>query len=286
WGYGELALGFGVSPTDANRVLITDFGFAHGTTDGGASWQALYIQPADRNTPGSNITPGRPYHDSGLDNTTAWGVTWADATHLFVANSDVKGQISSDGGQSFGFGYTGDNYNSAFRVIRHSNGALYAATGSRHDLYQSTTLTDATLDIATGAVLYSTNLGVTWQTLHDFGHETAWVAADPTNANRLYAAVVNSNSAIGGIWVTNNLSAGSGSTWTKLVNPPRTEGHPFNIVVLNDGTLVVSYSAHRAGANLAFTASSGVFVSTNGGVTWADRSTPGLVSWTKDGVID
>lgn len=286
WGYGELALGFAVSPTDSSRAVITDFGFAHGTANGGTSWQALYVQPGDRNTAGASIVPGKPYHSSGLDNTTSWGVTWSDSARLFVSNSDIRGQISLDGGQSFGFGYTGHAYNSMFRVIAHSNGNLYGAAGSRHDMYQSTTLTDSLLDTATGAVLYSTNKGSTWQVLHDFARQVAWVAADPTDANRLYAAVVHSSSAIGGIWVTNNLSAGSASTWTKLANPPRTEGHPFNIVVLNDGTLVVSYSARRAGSPLAFTASSGVFVSSNGGQTWADRSAPGLRYWTKDVVVD
>jgi hypothetical protein len=284
WGYGELALGFGVSALDASRVVITDFGFAHGTSDGGTSWQALYVQPADRNAAGSNITLGRAYHSSGLDNTTSWGVTWADAQHMFVSNSDIKGQISSDGGQTFGFGFTGQNYNSTFRVITTTNGNMYAATGSRHDLYQSTTLTDSLLDSATGAVLFSTNRGAAWSVLHDFGHEVAWVASDPTNANRMYAAVVSST--VGGIYVTNNLSAGSGSTWTKVNNPPRTQGHPFNIVVLNDGSLVVSYSGRRAGSPLAFTASSGVFFSTDGGQTWADRSSAGLQYWTNDVVVD
>src|SRR5262249_55548125 len=84
---------------------------------------------------------------------------------------------------------------------------------------------------------------------------------------------------------TNNLSAGAASTWTRLPNPPRTEGHPFNIVVLNDGTLVVTYSGRRTSAG-AFTASSGVFVSTDGGNTWLDRSAAGLRYWTKDVVID
>ena len=58
---------------------------------------------------------------------------------------------------------------------------------------------------------------MTWQTLHNFGHEVAWVAADPTNSNRLYAAVVHSNSAIGGIWVTVNMRGGAeyGESWHK-----------------------------------------------------------------------
>lgn len=286
WGYGELALGFAVSPTDSSRVVITDFGFAHGTSDGGSSWQAFYVNPADRNAPGVNIVAGKPYHSSGLDNTTSWGVTWADSSHLYVSNSDIRGQISLDGGQTFGFGYSGQPYNSMFRVVAHPNGNLYGAAGSRHDMYQSTTLTDALLDTATGAILFSTTKGSSWQVLHDFGRQVAWVAADPTNAERLYAAVVSSNAAVGGIWVTNNLSAGSASTWTKLPNAPRTQGHPFNIVVLNDGTLVVSYSARRAGSPLAFTASSGVFASADGGQTWADRSAPGLQYWTKDVVVD
>src|SRR5206468_201875 len=97
-----------------------------------------------------------------------------------------------------------------------------------------------------------------------------------------------------GIFVTNNLSAGAASTWTKLTNPQRTEGHPFNVQVLNDGTLVVTYSARRATINgvTQFTPSSGVFVSTDGGQTWADRTDQGSVAgtgmqyWTKDLLID
>src|SRR5207249_1421856 len=50
--------------------------------------------------------------------------------------------------------------------------------------------------------------------------------------------------------------------------------------------LVVSYSARRAGVPLVFTASSGVFVSSDGGQTWADRSAPGLQYWTKDVIVD
>lgn len=281
WSYGEMALGFAVSSADPNRLVITDLGFAHSSSDGGATWQALYVSPADRNPIGSPTPSGRTYHDSGLDNTTAWGVTFIDATHVFISNSDVRGQLSLDGGQTFGFGYTGHTLNSMYRVVKAANGTLYGATGSVHDLYQSTTLTDARIDGATGQVLMSTNQGLTWTLVHNFGHEVAWVATDPTNANRLYASVVHSTA--GGIYVTNNLSAGSASTWTRLTSPPRTEGHPFNIVVLNDGTLVASYSGRRT---TAFTASSGVFASTDGGQTWADRSAPGMLYWTKDVVVD
>jgi hypothetical protein len=288
WSYGQYALGFEVSPTDANRLIISDLGFAHSSSDGGATWQALYVAPGDRNPAGAATPTGRSYHDSGLDNTTSWSVAWADASHVVIGNSDVKGQLSLDAGQTFGFGYAGDNFNSMYRVIPHLNGNLYAAVGTRHDLYQSTTLTDATIDSATGEVLFSTNKGVTWQVLHNFGHEVDWVAADPTNANRLYAAVVNSNTAIGGIWVTNNLSAGTTSTWTQLSAPPRTQGHPDTISVLNDGSVLASFSGRRGLVSGAtnFTQSSGVFLYNPATQTWADRSATGLDYWTKDVVVD
>jgi hypothetical protein len=56
--------------------------------------------------------------------------------------------------------------------------------------------------------------------------------------------------------------------------------------VLNDGTIVATFSGRRAGSPVNFTASSGVFVSTDGGLTWADRSDPGMKYWTSDVVVD
>ena len=80
-----------------------------------------------------------------------------------------------------------------------------------------------------------------------------------------------------------------------MANPPRTEGHPYNIRILNDGSLVVSYSCRRAGSPQAFTRSSGVFYSTDGGQTWQDRTlinvnniygAPDMSYYTRDVVID
>ncbi|MCY7362571.1 MAG: hypothetical protein LH629_10985, partial [Ignavibacteria bacterium] len=86
-------------------------------------------------------------------------------------------------------------------------------------------------------------------------------------------------------FVSSNIQNGAASTWVKLTNPPRTEGHPFNIKVLNDGTLLCSYSGRRNTAG-TFTASSGIFISTNSGTSWIDRSHSGMLYWTKDVVVD
>lgn len=283
WSYGENAMGFTVDLFDPNRIVITDFGFAHMSEDGGVSWRALYVNPADLNPAGASIPAGESYRSSGIDNTTVWGMTWTSPTHIVTANSDIRGVQSYDGGQSWGFNYTGHTANSLYRSIVHpTTGVVYAATASVHDMYQSTHLTDAAINGGTGSVLFSTNGGTTWQTMHNFGRVVTWVEADPTNPNRLYASVAHSTD--GGIYVTNNANAGAASTWTKLANPPRTEGHAFNIKVLADGTLVVTYSGRRTGSG--FTASSGVFVSTNGGTSWQDRSAAGMQYWTKDIVVD
>jgi photosystem II stability/assembly factor-like uncharacterized protein len=281
WGYGELAFGLTVAASDPNRIIVSDEGFAHASTDGGATWKALYVNPNDLNPAGANTPTGKLYHSSGLDNTTSWDITWAGTNNVFISNSDVRGQLSTDSGQSFGFGYAGHSLNSMYYIAKASNGTLYGAEASIHDLYQSTHLTDSTIDGGTGAVLASTNNGATWTTIHSFGKVVDWVATDPTNSNRLYASVASST--VGGVYVTNNLSAGASSTWTKVTNPPRTEGHAFSIVVLNNGNLLASFSGHRTSN---FTASSGVFLSTDGGTTWSDRSAAGLQYWTQDVVVD
>lgn len=286
WSYGEMALGFAVAPLDSTRMIITDFGFAHISEDSGASWRALYVTPDDLNPAGQRIQAGQSYKSSGLENSTSWDLTWTSPSHIIGSFADIRSAVSNDGGATWSFNYTGDTQNAMYRSVvvqRAGKEYVYAATASVHDMYQSTYLTDARIDGGTGQILFSSDGGNTWQQMHNFGHVVTWVEADPNNLNRLYAAVANSTA--GGIYVTNDAQDGAASTWTKLATPPRTEGHAFNIRVLNDGTLVVSYSGRRNSSG-AFTASSGVFISTTAGQSWQDVSAPGMLYWTKDIVID
>ena len=283
WGYGGGALGLAVAPNDSAKIAFTDLGFAHVSTNGGAYWKQAYVNPADQNGTNALTPKGRAYRGVGLEDTSCWGVTWADSNHLVAGYSDIKGIISADAGNSWSFGYTGHSLNSMYRCVKHPvTGILYAGTSSIHDMYQSTHLTDASIDGGSGLVLFSANQGVTWQTLYNAAHPVIWVGTDPNNTNRLYASVIHST--LGGIFVSSNIQNGAASTWTKLATPPRTQGHPFNIHVLNDGTLVCTYSGRRT--STAFTASSGVFVSLDGGTTWLDRSHTNMSYWTKDLVID
>ena len=63
WSYGECALGFAVSPVDPNRVIITDLGFMHVTTNGGVTWQQAYDWVGCQNPVGS-ATPKTTFYSN------------------------------------------------------------------------------------------------------------------------------------------------------------------------------------------------------------------------------
>jgi len=283
WGYGEVVFGLAVAPSNSAAVVFTDMGFVHNSTNGGAAWRQAYTSAADQHPAGTTSIAKKTYHSSGLEDTTAWQIFWSDPTNVFGAFSDIRGIRSTDGGNSWSFNYTGHDANTMYRAFIHPvSKIIYAATSDIHDMYQSTRLANNPLDTADphGNIIYSADKGATWQTLHAFNHPVFWLCPDPGNTNTIYASVVSSVS--GGIFVCANIAAGASSIWTKLPAPPRTEGHPACLNVLNDGKLVATYSGHRTSS---FTASSGVFIYDPKVQTWTDVSDPGMKYWTKDLIV-
>jgi len=282
WSYGEYALGFEVSTLDKNNLLLTDLGCAHASDDGGKTWRAVYTTPLTARAVGT-CPKGQAYLGNGMEMTSIWQMLWFDAANLFVCATDIKGYRSTDGGKSWSFNYVGHDLNTMYRAVTHpATKVTYAAVSSVHDMYQSTYLADARIDSGSGAVLASSDMGANWKTVGKLAKPVVWVELDPRNPNRLYAAMISSKE--GGIYVTDDLDKGVGCSWTRLAAPPRTEGHPYNIRVLTDGALVCTFSGRRAPQQ--FTASSGVFLSADGGKTWEDRTDPAMRYWTKDMIID
>jgi hypothetical protein len=282
WGYGECAEGFAVSRGNADRVAITDMGFVHVTSDGGTSWRQAYLHPADQNPAGAATPKGRAYRGIGAEDTSVWWLTWPDATTIFASFTDMTSLRSTDGGVSWvRDAQNGLSQNTTYQALLAPSGTLYAPTSPVHDMYMSYRLQDAQLDVAGGTVMQSVDKGARWTLVHDFGHPVVFLALDPNDPETMYASVVHHTA--GGVFRTTNLSQGASSTWTKLANPPRTEGHPYNLVVLSDGSVVATYAGRRT---TTFTDSAGVFVLPPGGSTWTDVSDAGMHYWVKDLVVD
>lgn len=284
WDYGEVALGLAVSPRDSRRVILTDLGFAHVSEDGGQRWRQAYVDGRDENPPGRPTPKSRFYRSCGLEPTSCWWLTWSAPLTLFASFTDISGVFSRDGGTS----WTRDSknglaYNTTYHVVVHPRtGVLYGATASVHDLYQSPYLRDARIDGGTGAVLTSSDGGAHWRVAYDFGHPVIWLALDPNRPNLLYASVVNSR--VGGIYRLDldHLDRPA----LPLPAPPRTRGHPYNVHVLSDGSILASAAGHQEGNTRVFAERSGVFLLPPEGTAWEDRSAPEMRLWTKDIVVD
>ena len=286
WSFPEAPFGFAVAQNDANTVMLSDYSCAHITTDGGTSWHQQYLSHDDEN-PKNNPTPaGKKYHGIGLENTSCWQILWNDSLHLLAGYSDINGIMSDDKGESWKF-IPNLTQNTVYRIVKQTNGNIYACTSNIHDMFQSTRIYDAQIDAGTGAVYVSTDNGTSFALLHNFGHPVVWIALDPSDPGTMYASVLHHNSqSTGGIWVTTNLGAGAASTWSKMPAPPRSNGHPFAINVLGNGDLVCSFSARKPLGSTPFTDSSGVYYYNKAASAWYDRSDANMRFWTQDVVVD
>lgn len=289
WSWGETVFGMSVAPNNSNKAMFGSYSDVHLTSDGGTTWKQAYVLNADDHPAGSATPTQRAYHSIGLENTSCWQVYWHSAAYMLGAFSDIGGIRSVDNGNSWSYTCNGMSVNSVYRVTATPGGTMFAGTSGIHDMYQSTRLKDAQLDAAdaNGKIMYSTDGGANWSLLHSFGHPVFWLAIDPNDSNKMYASVINYAGAgsAGGIWMTSNLNTLGASTWTHLANPPRTEGHPASILVLNDGKVLCTFSGHINTSGV-FTASSGVFLYDPATSTWSDVSDPGMDYWTKDIIAD
>lgn len=82
----------GVSPTDGNTAIVTDWYRTMKTMDGGKTWEQVYSKKQ-----------GEGYVSRGLDVTTAYGVHFDpfDSSHLAISFTDIGYHHSYDGGATW-----------------------------------------------------------------------------------------------------------------------------------------------------------------------------------------
>lgn len=290
YSWSETCFGITVAPNNSQKVIFSNYSNIQTSSDGGKTWQQAYVNKDDQNPKGMLTPKHKSYGSIGLENTTCHQVSWQSPNIMMASFSDIGGIRSVDGGNTWGFNYTGFSVNSLYRTANVGS-KTFGACSNIHDMYQSTRLQDNILDSkdANGKIVFTSDSGATWNDLHNFNHPVYWIEADPNNANRMYASVIHyggtQGTQLGGIYRTDDLNNLSTSQWTKLSNPPRTEGHPACLKVLKDGNLLCTFSGRRSSAG-AFTASSGVFMYNISSNTWNDLSHAGMNYWTNDIVID
>lgn len=281
WYWAEKALSLTVHPYNADIAILSDFGFPFLSTDGGALWTGLYGNPDDINPAGSIVNTSKTYHSNGLNPSAAWYIGFPDESYRYACYTDMHGADSHDAGNTFRSLNTG--YNTTYYFLKIGDKWL-TANSQVHDLYQSTTLKDDAIDWGTGAIRVSNNEGLTYDILETFAGPVIWMAADPAQPGRVYCSVVDNQS--GGIYVCQDIHQFPNDIWSKLPDPPRTEGHPYTVEVLPDGGVVCTFSARRTGSGI-FTTSSGVFYLPAGSSSWIDCSVADdMLYYCKDVVVD
>jgi len=279
--------GVEVNPNDPDHVLVL-CNYGHVSPDGGNTWSAIYVDPATKNPLGQPSYTVEYFTSSGLDVTSVNDIHFFDSDRYLVGNTDISNMYTEDGGNSWSwkrniffswsnqYGPYAHSHWHKFAEDKSQN-ILYASTGVFGDVYGGSLLTDA-FDSWDGMIFRSYDEGINWDTLATLPGAVVRVTVDQNAPNNIYASVMSFTA--GGFYH----SADAGLNWTLLTAPPRTEGHPFDIHILDDGALVATYSGRKVNFNL--TPSSGVFYSTDGGQTWEDRSDAGMFYYTREITID
>lgn len=296
WYGPSITLGLSVDLNDKNRLMITNSSVPYKSTNAGATWEQAYVNPADQNPPGSLSPAYKDYQTTGLETTVCYHLAWGDSTTLMASFADLLLVRSTNSGTKWHYAYKGFPYNQRINdvsmIIKNPmNNYSYASTGEV--LGSAGRWDDNLVDapVYKGAISFTTDKGAQWDTLHNFYAIVSSICFDPNNPKRMFATVMNYKNntppkSPGGIYVNNDITANP-DAFSLLTVPSRTQGRAASIQVLNDSTLVTVYTGRtKAQNNFSFTDSSGIFVSTDAGTSWIDRTQTGMKYFTHSLTID
>ena len=161
-GWGGYPLTIGVSPNDPDLVYTTDFGRTMRSSDGGATWHAVY----------SRRMSNGAFTSTGLDVTTVYGLHWDphDSRRMFIDFTDIGLFRSEDGGNT----WTPSSEGMPDRWVNTSywmefdpevKGRAWVALSGTHDLPRPKMWRQMPVSRYRGGVAETSDGGKTWQAL-------------------------------------------------------------------------------------------------------------------------
>jgi len=266
WGENPLALT--VAEQDANLCYETDLGRTMRTTDGGASWFAVYSRKSSEDG----------WVSTGLDVTNAYGYHFDPFDHhrQFISTTDIGLFQSEDGGRSWissTLGVPKEWLNTTYWMVfdPEVKGRAWSVNSWTHDLPRPKMWRRKGIGSYRGGVCRSDDGGRTWTKSNDGMEETAatHILLDPTSpstARVLYVAAFGR-----GVYK----STDGGKSW-QLKNAGIAEKEPFAWRMVRDskGTLYVLLARRSEDGSIGTEGDGAIYKSTDGAENWSRVAMP------------
>jgi photosystem II stability/assembly factor-like uncharacterized protein len=266
--WAENPLNITVSEQDANLAYGTDLGRTMQTSDGGATWKAVYSRKVDDSG----------WTSLGLDVTNSYGIHFDpfDSKRQFITYTDIGLFRSEDGGVSWTSSTAGvprEWMNTTYWIVfdPQVRGRIWSVNSYTHDLPRPKMWRHNSVLTYRGGVCTSDDGGKNWTKSNAGMDETAAThilldPASPVNARVLYVAGFGR-----GIYK----SSDGGHTWA-LKNNGITQEEPFawRLARSSNGTLYVVIARRSEDGSIGNAGDGALYRSTDGAEHWQPVSLP------------
>jgi photosystem II stability/assembly factor-like uncharacterized protein len=267
-GWAENPIAIGVAQQDRNLAYGTDLGRTMKTSDGGATWWAVYSRPA-----GSG-----GWSTTGLDVTNVYGIHFDpfDPNRQFLTYTDIGLFRSEDGGkswQSSTMGVPEKWVNTTYWVVFDPSvrGRMWSVNSYTHDLPRPKMWRHQDPANYQGGVCFSEDGGKTWRKSNSGMAETAAThilldPRSPPDQRVLYVAAFGR-----GVYK----STDGGKSWS-LKNQGITEKQPFawRLSQASNGTLYVLIARRSEDGNIGNENDGAMYRSEDGAEHWEPLPLP------------
>ena len=266
--WAENPLSLTVAAQDANLVYGTDLGRTMRTTDGGATWEAVYSRKVDDSG----------WTSLGLDVTNSYGIHFDpfDSKRQFITYTDIGLFRSEDGGVSWTSSTAGvpsEWRNTTYWIVFDPQvpGRMWSVNSYTHDLPRPKMWRHTSVLTYKGGVCTSDDGGKNWTKSNTGMDEAAstHILLDPTSpvkARVLYVAGFGR-----GVYK----SSDGGQTWA-LKNNGITQEEPFawRLARSSIGTLYVVIARRSEDGSIGNAGDGALYRSTDGAEHWQRVSLP------------